>query len=223
LTLSVALDGLNSENAAFGSIISTERSRAVRMAAAYAQVGERRTISAGLTLSKGLDVLGARVPDTVGEATFLKTNGRAAIDQAIGKRAALRLRASGQWTRDALPAVERFSVGGAEIGRAFEVGLISADRGLGGLAELAWRPLRSGKFASSELYGFADGAKVRLLPRPGFDGMNFDLASAGAGVRLAWTDKAMIEVEYAHVLDDPFPAYDEDWRLSVSWRLNLRP
>ena len=33
LTLSLALDGLNSENAAFGSLISTERSRAVRAAA----------------------------------------------------------------------------------------------------------------------------------------------------------------------------------------------
>ena len=103
------------------------------------------------------------------------------------------------------------------------MGLISADRGLGGLAELAWRPIRSGKFTSSELYGFADAAKVRLLARQGFGGMDFDLASAGAGVRFAWTDKAMIEVEYAHVLDDPYPAYDEDWRLSVSWRLNIRP
>ena len=223
LTLSVALDGLNSENAAFGSIISTERSRAVRAAAAYSQSGKRRTISGGLTASKGLDILGARVPDSIGDATFLKLNGRAAIDQAIGKRAALRLRATGQWTKDPLPAVERFSIGGAEIGRAFEVGVISSDRGLGGLAELAWRPIRSGKFMSSELYGFADAAKVRLLARPGFDGMNFDLASAGAGVRLAWTDKAMIEVEYAHVLDDPFAGYDEDWRLSLSWRLNIRP
>lgn len=223
LTLSLALDGLNSENAAFGSLISTERSRAVRAAAAYAQVSERRTMSGGLTLSKGLDIFNARVPGTIGDATFLKVNGRAAFDQAIGKRAAIRLRASGQWTRDPLPAVERFSVGGAELGRAFEVGLINADRGLGGLAELAFRPIRSGKFATSEIYGFADAAKVRLLSRTGFNGMNFDLASAGGGVRLGWTDKAMIELEYAHVLDDPFPGYDEDWRLSLSWRLNLRP
>lgn len=223
LTLSLAVDGLNSENAAFGSLIATERSRAVRAAAAYAQVSERRTISGGLTLSKGLDILGARVPTNIGDATFLKVNGRAAFDQAIGKRTAIRLRANGQWTKDPLPAVERFSIGGAEIGRAFEVGLINADRGLGGLAELAFRPIRSGKFATSEIYGFADAAKVRLLPRPGFNGMDFDLASAGAGVRLGWTDKAMIELEWAHVLDEPFPGYDEDWRLSVSWRLNIRP
>jgi len=223
LTLSVALDGINSENAAFGSVIATERTRAARAAVAYAEAGERRALSAGLTVSRGLDILDAGVPAAIGEATFLKVNGRAGVDQAVGRRAALRLRASGQWTRDPLPAVERFAVGGASFGRAFETGIISADRGLAGLAELAWRPIRAGKFRGSELYGFADAAKVRLLRRPGFSGMNFDLASAGAGVRAAWSDKAMIEVEYAHVLDDPFPGYDEDWRLSVSWRLNIRP
>ena len=223
LTISLALDGLNSENAAFGSLISTERSRAIRLAAAYAQSSERRVISAGITASKGIDIFDADVPAAIGDATFLKINGRGTLDQAIGNQAAVRLRASGQWTKDPLPAVERFAVGGASFGRAFEVGLINADRGVAGLAELAWRPIRSGKFSTSELYGFADYATVRLLARPGFDGMDFDLASAGAGVRLGWTDKAMIELEFAHVLDDPFAGYDEDWRLSISWRLNIRP
>ncbi|HEY0627938.1 MAG TPA: ShlB/FhaC/HecB family hemolysin secretion/activation protein [Sphingomicrobium sp.] len=223
LTVSLALDGLNSENAAFGSLISTERSRAIRLAGAYAQASPRRIVSAGLTASKGIRIFDADVPAAIGDATFFKVNGRGTLDQAIGKQAAVRLRANGQWTKDPLPAVERFAVGGASVGRAFEVGLINADRGLGGLAELAWRPIRSGKLATSELYGFADYAAVRLLRRPGFDGRNFDLASAGVGGRLGWTDKAMIEVEFAHVLDDPFVGYDEDWRLSLSWRLNLRP
>lgn len=223
LTFSLALDGLNSKNAAFGSLISTERSRAVRLAAAYAQTGKRRSVSAGLTVSRGIDIFGADVPATIGDATFVKVNGRGALDQAIGKRGVARIRASGQWTRDPLPAVERFAVGGASFGRAFEVGLINADRGMAGLAELAWRPIPSGKLSTSELYGFADYAAVRLLARPGFDGQDFDLASVGAGVRLAWSDKAMIEIEYAHVLDEPFPGYDEEWRLSIGWRLNIRP
>ena len=223
MTVSLALDGLNSENAAFGSLISTERSRAARAAISYAQASERRTVSGALVASKGLDILHARVPDAIGEEIFLKFNGRGAFDQAIGKRAAIRLRTSAQWTNDPLPAVERFAIGGPDFGRAFEVGLITADRGVAGLAELAWRPIRSGKFATSELYGFADGATARLLARPGFGGRDFDLASAGAGARLGWTDKAMFEVEYARVIDDPFPNYDGDWRLSVSWRLNIRP
>jgi hemolysin activation/secretion protein len=223
LTLSLALDGLNSENAAFGSLLSTERSRAVRAALAYGQAGRRRTVSAGITASKGVDVLGAKVPATIGQATFFKINGRAAVDQAIGKRAVIRTRVSGQWTKDPLPAVERFAIGGPNFGRAFEVGLINTDRGVAGLAELAWRPIGTGKFSTSEIYGFIDGATSRILSRPGFPGQDFDLASAGGGIRIGWADKAMVELELAHTLDEPFPGYDEDWRLSVSWRLNIRP
>lgn len=223
LTLSLALDGINSENAAFGSVTATEQTRAVRGAASFAQSGERRTLSAGLTASRGLDILGARVPASTGEVAFFKLNGRAAFDQAIGQRAVLRLRAAGQWTGDALPAVERFSVGGASFGRGFEVGIISADRGIAGLAELAWRPIRGGDLKATEVYGFVDAASVRLLERPALESRGFDLASAGAGVRLAWRDKAMIELEYARTLDRPFPGYSSDSRLSVSWRLSIRP
>lgn len=224
LTLSLAFDGLDSENAAFGSIIATEQTRALRAAAGYAQTSERRALSAGLTVSRGLSVLGADVPAASGEATFFKINGRATFDQALGRRGVLRLRGSGQWTRDPLPAVERFSIGGAEFGRAFEIGILNADRGLAGLAELAWRPIRSGRFAASEIYGFGDYAAVRLVPRPGFfTGADFDLASAGAGVRLAWTDRAMIELEYARSVDRPFAGYRSDWRFSVAWRVSLRP
>lgn len=223
LVASLGLDGLDSEDAVFGSLIANEKTRAVRAAAGYAQSWERRALSAGLTLSRGLDFLGAEIDPTVGDATFFKLNGRATFDQAIGTRAVLRLRASGQWTRDPLPAIERFAVGGAEVGRAFETAIISADRGAGGLAELAWRPIRAGRFANSELYGFGDYAAVRLVGRPGFAGRDFDLASAGVGVRAAWTDRAVIELEYARTLDRPFPGYASDWRVSVGWRLSIRP
>lgn len=223
LTLSLAFDGLDSQDAAFGSLIATERTRALRAAAGYAQMAERRALSAGLTLSRGLGIFGANVAEAIGDTTFLKVNGRAGFDQALGRRAVLRLRASGQWTRDPLPAIERFAVGGAEFGRAFETAIVSADRGLAGLGEIGWRPIASGRFAASELYGFADIAAVRLLSRPGFAGQDFDLASAGAGVRLAWTDKAMIELEYARTIDRPFAGYASDWRVSVGWRISLRP
>lgn len=223
LTLSLALDGINSENAAFGSVTATEQTRAVRGAVGYAQSAERRTLIAGLTASRGLDILGAGVPASTGKVAFFKLNGRASFDQAIGQRMALRLRLAGQWTGDALPAVERFSVGGASFGRAFEVGIISADRGVAGLAELAWQPIRAGNLKATEVFGFVDAASVRLIERPASAGQDFDLASAGAGVRLAWRDKAMVELEYARTLDRPFPGYDSESRLSVSWRLSIRP
>ena len=223
LSFSLSLDGLNSSNAAFGSLISSERTRALRASAVYTQVSPRRALSAAFTASRGLDVAGARIPAAIGELGFEKLNGRIGIDQAIGRRAALRLRAAGQFTRDPLPAAERFSLGGADYGRAFETGLINSDRGYGVSGEFAFRPLRAGRFAASELYGFADRAGGRILSRPGFPGQDFTLASAGAGVRFAWTDKAMLELEAARVLDRPYPAYPSGWRFSVAWRLNLRP
>ena len=223
LTLSLALDGIDSDNAAFGSIIASEHSRAIRAAESFTDVGQHRIITAIASASRGLGLFGADVPDAVGAEDFTKLNGRISFDQAIGRRAALRLRAAGQWTDDPLPAVERFSVGGADFGRAFETGLINADRGYATLGELAWRPLASGRFAASELYGFGDWSQAWLLPRGGSEKQDFDLASAGAGIRFAWTDRAMIELEYARTVDRPYPGYPSDWRVSIGWRVSIRP
>jgi hemolysin activation/secretion protein len=223
LSVSLSLDGLNSDNATFGSLISSERTRALRAAGGYSQTSPRRAFSAGLTASLGLDIFGAEVPAAIGRTDFFKLNARAGLDQAAGRRAVLRLRGTAQWTRDPLPAAERFSVGGAEFGRAFETGLINADRGAAGLAEFAFRPVRGGRFAQSELYVFGDYAAVRFLARPGFAGRSPDLASAGGGIRLAFTDKAMLEFEVARTVDRPWPGYASDWRFSVGWRISLRP
>jgi len=223
LTLSLGIDGIDSDNAAFGSLIASEHSRAVRAAATLAAAGTRRVVSGTASASRGLAALGADVPADVGEEGFTKLAGRLSLDQAIGRRAALRLRAAGQWTDDPLPAVERFSVGGLDFGRAFETGLINADRGYATLGELAWRPFGAGPFARSEIYGFGDWSELRLLPRGDSAGRDFDLASAGGGVRFAWTDRAMIELEYARTVDRPYPGYASDWRVSIGWRISIRP
>jgi hemolysin activation/secretion protein len=223
LTLSLGLDGIDSDNAAFGSLIASEHSRALRGAAVFTDAGTHRVLAVTASASQGLGLFGADVPAAVGDEDFTKIDGRVSLDQAIGRRAALRLRAAGQWTDDPLPAVERFSVGGVEFGRAFETGLVNADRGYATLGELAWRPLGAGRFARSEIYGFGDWSRVRLLPRAGFAGRDFDLASAGAGLRLAWTDRAMIELEYARTVDRPYAGYPSDWRVSIGWRVSIRP
>lgn len=223
LTASAGIDGLNSDNAAFGQLISSERTRAARFALGYVEARPKRTLSGGVTVSRGFDVLGARVTAPLAEAKFTKLNARASIDQAVGKRMVARLRLSGQYSRDRLPAAERFAVGGQDFGRAFEVAVISADRGAAALAELAVKPLMGSKiFGDTEVYGFVDGAKVRILYRGPFPGGTFDLASAGGGVRLAYTSKAALFLEAAKPIDRPYAGYDKDWRLSVGWRLALR-
>jgi len=223
LTASAGLDGLNSDNAAFGQLIASERTRAVRAALGFVQALPKQTLSAGATVSRGIDMLGARVTAPLAETRFTKVNAGATIDQALGKTLVGRLRLTGQYSRDRLPAAERFAVGGQEFGRAFEVAVISADRGAAGLAELAFKPLtRSKIFADSEVYGFVDAAKLRILPRGPIPGGSFDLASAGGGVRLSYTTKAAVFVEAAKPIDRPYAGYEKDWRISLGWRLSLR-
>lgn len=223
LTMSAGIDGLNSDNAAFGQLIASERTRAARLALGYVEVQPRRTLAGGLTVSRGIDALGARVTAPLAETRFTKLNARASIDQAIGKRVVARLRLNGQYSRDRLPAAERFAVGGEDYGRAFEVAVISADRGAAALFELALRPLMDSRiFGGTEVYGFVDAAKVRILDRGPFPGGTFDLASAGGGLRLAYTSKAALFVEAAKPIDRPYAGYRKDWRVNLGWKLSLR-
>jgi len=222
LTVSATLDGLNSDNAAFGLLIASEHTRAVRLAAGYVQASPKRTVSGGITVSHGLDIFGARVTAPLADAQFTKVNARATLDQMVAKKLIARLRVNGQWTRDPLPAFERFAVGGQEFGRAYEVAVISADRGVAGSAELAIRPFTSKVWGDTEFYGFGDKARVTIFDRGVFPGATYTLASAGGGTRIAWRDKAALFLEAAKPLNR-LPGYDKDWRFSVGWKLSLRP
>lgn len=219
--VSLGIDGVNSDNAAFGRVIADERSRAARVSISAAEARERRSGSASIAFSQGLDLLGARVDAPLAQTGFIKANVAVAASQAIGKRAAVRLSGSAQWTNDRLPAAERFAVGGEALGRAFDTALLTGDRGGGAVAELAYRPLASGRFAASELYGFADAAQVTVLERGPLPGVQYSLGSAGVGVRARYRDKAELGLEAGWVTDRPFPGYTEDWRVSLGWRLSL--
>ena len=217
--VSLGLDGLNSDNAVFGNVVAREHTRALRAAASYSQATARRSASVSASLSHGLAIVGARVDRATAEAGFLKVALSTSAAQAIGKRLVLRLAASGQYGRDRLPAAERFAIGGEAIGRGFDTGLLTGDRGAGGSAEIALRPLRAAAFAGSEVYGFVDGGVIDLLGRGGAATRRYSLASAGAGLRGRYRDKAEIGIEGARVIDDPYAGYPERWRLSVTWRL----
>ena len=219
--LTFGVDGLDSDNALFGNLIATERTRAVRAAASWSVTRAKRSLSVAGSLSQGLAILGARVTAPTAETGFLKGTATLGIAQQIGKRLAARITASGQYSRDRLPAAERFSIGGEAIGRAFDTAILTGDKGAGGLAELAYRPLKRGKLAQSEIYGFADGGVIGVRPRGVVSGANYSLASAGVGIRARYLEKAELGLEAARSVDDPYPGYADDWRISVAWKVSL--
>ena len=219
--VSLGVDGLDSDAAAFGNAIGREHSRAVRLAGSYAAATPRRSISVAGSLSQGLVVAGASAATDDTDLGFLKAAASTSIAQSIGKRLVLRLAASGQWSDDRLPAAERFAIGGAAIGRAFDTALLTGDRGGGGSAELAWRPLHKANLSGSELYGFADAGSVRVLGRGGLPTQDYSLASAGAGIRARYRQKAELGLEAAHALERPYPGSTDDWRVLVAWRLSI--
>jgi hemolysin activation/secretion protein len=221
LTVSASVDGLNSDAAVFGAMASSDRTRAARVALGYSNVSEKRVISAGFTASQGIDMLGARSLGGISDLGFAKVNGRVTLDQQVNKRAVLRTRAAGQYSRDRLAASERFAIGGADFGRAFDGAILSGDRGFGGLAELAYRPKLPKSLGSSEVYSFIDYGKIWIEPRFGGQTVDYDLASVGGGVRIAYKKNAWLELEAARSIDKPYAAFQDKWRFNLGWRISL--
>lgn len=219
LVLSAGLDGLNSDNAVFGNLVATEKVRALRGSAAYGLTGPRSSLNASLTLSRGIDGLGAEV-DPSAEADFTKVNGRIDAARAFGRSVRVSGALAMQYSEDRAPTAELFSLGGTDFGRGFGSGLLVGDSGYGAKIETAWRPgFTPRPFAGSEVYAFADGGEVRVNARGPLTDQTETLMSAGAGVRIAIADRVMIELEGARAVDDPRP---EDGRTRFGFALSAR-
>lgn len=223
LLAGASLDYLNSRNALFGSLIAAETTWISNGYLLFRLNEEKTVLATRIGASQGLNIFDAQVDPAVGERGFRYAEASIEANRAIGKKAVLRAAALGRWTEDRLPAAQRLSIGGQTFGRAFDDGLVNGDRGYAAFSEFAFRPLASGKVASSEIYGFADYARVTLLARPLNPATSFKLGSWGGGLRLAYSDKVAIGVEAAKPWKVPVAGFDDDWRLSVTWKLSLRP
>ncbi|WP_167765460.1 MULTISPECIES: ShlB/FhaC/HecB family hemolysin secretion/activation protein [unclassified Brevundimonas] len=214
LVVSAGLDGVNSDSAVFGERIADERTRVLRASAAWSRATPRLTAGASLTLSQGVDGLGARGLPGLTDLDFAKLNARVEAVRAVGDSLRLTGAVSAQYSPDAAPASEQFALGGAEFGRGFPSALATGDSGWGARAEAAFRPRAvGGLLAGSEIYVFGDGGQTRINPRPGLAHGRLKLASAGAGARVALGRRSQIEVEAAKALTDPRPDAD-DWRFN---------
>ena len=217
--LSLSLDGVNSDNALFGNVFATEKTRGLRGTAVYVSASEKHNFTANVIASQGLDILGAEVTQPNGEVGFTKLSGGATLEHMLVPRLLGRVSALGQLSSDRLPAAELFSIGGPTIGRAFDTGLLTGDRGIGGFAEIAFRPVSTANFEKSELYLFGDAATLTIERRGLSPQQSFDLASAGVGGRLRWKDRIQLGLEGAKVINRPFASYDDDWRASFYYSI----
>ena len=220
LYITGSFDGVNSSNALFGQSISDERTRALRVAAAYTKSWPKTTLSGSLTGSFGLNVLGARVLNPgVSDENFRKVNMHGALDHQLSPQWIVRLRAEAQYSGDHLPATEQLALGGQEFGRAFESALIIGDYGAAGSAELAWRPrVVQAKLKGAEVFGFLDGGQLRRTYRVDLPGQTYSLASAGFGTRVPVFDKTNMEIEADHALTTPYGERESEWRVVFGFR-----
>ena len=178
-------------------------------------------------LSGGLDILGASGPSAINrsrydaDAKFVKLDGSLSHYRDIGKYFGLYTEVSGQFSDEPLLLSEEFTVGGADLGRAYRYGELSGDRGLAAMVEL-----RAGYAPESDLvsflqgYTFYDAGSVWNADPAGWD--RDDLSSAGLGMRISFLDSITARLELAKPLTrTPYDEEDRDWRqffqLSVAY------
>ncbi len=220
LALKSAFDVFNSDNAAFGSQLSSERTRAARLGLAGSQAWEDALVSGSATFSQGVDALGARPASNGAEPDFWKAQLDLQAMQRFADRFIVRSDTALQFTEATVPTNERFSIGGARFGKGFDNGSLHADRSAATALELAVRPLEEGPFGRSEIYVFGDYIYGETNDADSGAWQDFDLGSAGAGLRLRWQDKISIELEAADAYLVPIEGFESDWVYSVRWKLS---
>lgn len=220
LTLTGSIDGVNSDDALLGQVLSDDRTRAFRAAAAYSRTIDKITYAVSGAASFGLDILGARVTSPLlSDQTFKKISGRAGVDDRITPEWTARLRAMGQYSGDRLPAAEQLALGGDEFGRAFESAIVIGDSGVGGSLELAYAPKALPRaIRGSEVYGFVDGGELWNHDRVIVPAQSFALSSSGLGVRFVATVKTVLQIEASKALEVPYPGTPNSWRVVVGYR-----
>lgn len=200
MSVSASIDGVNSDNYYLDVRFGDYRSRTLRLGASWSHVdgGSGQALSA--VVSRGLAALGARPFAGFSEAAFTKVNAQAVMAESVTRKLSVRLSLKGQYSRDNLPVTERFALGGRGAGMAFPTGMVTAERGIAGSAEITWSlPAKSPLLKNAALFAYGDGAAAHATARPvyGLRAQDYSLASAGAGVRIGLGAKWRASAEIA--------------------------
>jgi hemolysin activation/secretion protein len=204
LSLGASLDSLDASNALLGTLISNEHVRALRGTAGYSLVDPRSALNLSASLAQGLDFADAR--SLFGSTDFQKIVLQGSYNRLLGEDFVVRTKAIGQLSSAALPISELFSLGGPDYGRAFLSAAALGDQGLAGSLELGYLPKGLPNLLDKlEIFAFADGGSTWLRRRGLLASARFDLASAGAGIRLPIGAQSRLELAAANAISANAP------------------
>ena len=180
-----------------------------------AHLGGVTALSGGVT--QGLDIYDASMQGALSRADataeFTKFNADFARLQKIGANFSVYASVSGQYSLDPLLASEEFSLGGARYGRAYDYGEFKGDDGVATSVELRYARQADIDFLKSyQVYGYYDfGAVWNDNVAAQFEMLN--LSSAGAGLRLTFSNDLRVNAELVKPLDgEPVTQGDQSWR-----------
>ncbi len=155
-------------------------------------------------------------------ATVLRLSGLAEL--RVGKALTVTVQPRAQIASSALFAFEQFSAGNYTIGRGYDPGTLTGDDGFGFSTEARIDPimLSAKTRLSAQPYAFVDNAWV--YNRNALPGINPQrLSSVGAGVRLALSDRARLDLTLAVPTRSSGAARAGDVRMLVSFTTRLVP
>lgn len=180
------------------------------------------SVTAFAQLSQGLDLFGATTETSPGrtrsdaDAVFTKANFNASLYRDIGRYVGVYAEVSGQWSEQPLLASEEFYIGGPNVGRAYNYGEISGDKGVAGSVELrlGWDP-KLAPISFFQVFAFYDAGSVSNFGPTGETYAH--LSSAGVGSRITLDRTATLKVELAKPLSrTPYTEDDNGWRAFFS-------
>lgn len=219
LTLTATLDGINSENYFLSTAFGGFRTRALRVGASYSNLGKTDGLGASISLTQGIDGLGARPSFGYSDTSYRKLNAQLVALKQVGSRITAKVGIRVQYSGDRLPTTERFALGGEGAGLAYRYGVLTADKAIAGDAEASIRLLgAAGSARTVSAFTYIDGVTGQSLSRPlyGLTKDNFSLASAGGGLRLNPIKGWFATAQLAIPVKTPTPGYGEKARVFFS-------
>ncbi|NIJ21000.1 hemolysin activation/secretion protein [Sphingomonas naasensis] len=162
-----------------------------------------------IEVRKGLDILNASDPGAI-ELSRFDADPRAGVVRAnlfaqaqLSPVVSVSIRTEAQTATGPLVSYEEISAGNFTIGRGYDAGVISGERGVASAFEITMGPFGN-KTASASLFAFLDAARV-----DNFDlgGESASVKSVGGGFRAVVLGSATLDVTMAVPLTEPFRGF----------------